>query len=1308
MNCIRISHLLSSVLVFVLSSLVTSVSQATTNVALGKTVEVGAVYGGPIYGGDKLVDGIIGEGGQMITTNNPQNNWAKIDLGAEYDISEVILYNRNCCEAGRVRDVVITYLGADNNTVLGSYTYNGNLPKHPTPSRFDLSADNVRFVKIKNGGSYLQLYEAQVMGVPSNNTGGQPVIPSQPGGGPSVGPYGCQPAAVPGIVEAEHFNLGGQGVAYNDSDTSNNGISFGNTFRSQEGVDLVSKGSEGIVVGWTNQGEWLRYDLSIAVAGDYDIVVRAASANSDSRLIVSFDNIDASFPIAMDRTGGTAPEHFRDFTISDVALAAGNEKMRLFVASNGGFDINRVTFTASAGNDGGSQPPLIIGGDPTNSVDPTAINCNTWLAAPNHPLCSPTASKFQEFIGDFNGDGVNEIVRRENNQVWIYTEDGVGVLVQPGNVSAWIISAVGDVDRDGADDIIFHHKTDEHRVFWKVDQSFKLSGSGWFTMPKESISDIRYVMADVDGDGNDDMVSHHKDGTVTVSSNPLNYSQSSNSPRTTLQTWSLLGADTTTSQFAKPFSHGWTLEGAGYLNNDEYEDLIWRDKYGSIFAWYVFDDLQRSPYDRDFTEKQIVVGGPVSVFDWYIIGTSNLRGTGREDIILRNPDVSDTNFLAYEINSSGLLEQSHQTPSINSSTVNIGQIDGGYAYQSSAYDISRFPATNARNGINHGNYNSAPTQAITATKFQSNPWWELNLERDRNINRVNVYHRFDGGFSSRSDGMLVEIFNSDKSVTLYSNTFTVTSNPVPTQIDFPMISGARYIRISLPGNNRLLSLAEVVVFGEVDNVCSNGYVLSDTGTCVLSNATLAHRVGRGLREICNGDIKNCEISQDKEQLMSLGSLEVHPQFDWSSLFTGINIGVNPKCINNSLTNDPNFENGNNLSASMTNCYTNDNNPTSNTLFDSPSIFDLTTLDQTKVKTVVRKKSSPSEYYMRMPVSKDDAYVPIVRLQEQCFSKTGNDQAMRISSYVGSGFTDPACLTEIVPESDLETITMILKPDNINHLGGRAIDHWFLVNHCQKSLDVDDFTSKVTTSGLFEPTEFNNVEIKEICDFPGDAVDLLGRVFTDPAVLRQSMDKAYYENVIMGLMFGGSLRALESAGTITRVGENGLQELTQVAKIANGTRLVVRTIDAAVNLYFLSEGLYHYYRCWNSGLQGHAFYKCQAENVAQIIMAGVPLVLEGYNLRAHFNTPNVEPHISPPPQVSDNHATPEELNGLIEHAAAVGDFDSIQTEVETTIENSPDSDLIPPPKSPEDNFKHAFDHTEHPPAVDLDGSFCAAP
>ena len=94
------------------------------------------------------------------------------------------------------------------------------------------------------------------------------------GGGTGDEPYGGTPAAVPGTVQAENYDTGGQGVAYNV--TAVNGS--GNSYRS-DGVDLeaTTDTGGGYDLGWTAAGQWFKYTVNVATAGTYTVSLRLAA-----------------------------------------------------------------------------------------------------------------------------------------------------------------------------------------------------------------------------------------------------------------------------------------------------------------------------------------------------------------------------------------------------------------------------------------------------------------------------------------------------------------------------------------------------------------------------------------------------------------------------------------------------------------------------------------------------------------------------------------------------------------------------------------------------------------------------------------------------------------------------------------------------------------------------------------------------------------------------------------------------------------------------------------------------------------------
>lgn len=105
---------------------------------------------------------------------------------------------------------------------------------------------------------------------------------------------------IPGIVQCALYDLGGEGVAYHDSDPINNGSGKLNLepnhqkahasaylwyFRKEEGVDLsfvkdgadlshanlVSPHINQLYIGWTEHNEWCNYTVNVARAGTYRV-----------------------------------------------------------------------------------------------------------------------------------------------------------------------------------------------------------------------------------------------------------------------------------------------------------------------------------------------------------------------------------------------------------------------------------------------------------------------------------------------------------------------------------------------------------------------------------------------------------------------------------------------------------------------------------------------------------------------------------------------------------------------------------------------------------------------------------------------------------------------------------------------------------------------------------------------------------------------------------------------------------------------------------------------------------------------------
>ncbi len=108
------------------------------------------------------------------------------------------------------------------------------------------------------------------------------------------------PQSIPGVVQCAYYDLGGEGVAYHDTDAVNHGSGELNQqplhqrphagpyiwgFRKDEGVDisfvkdfadlnhpnLVTPLVNQLYIGWTADGEWCNYTVTVARAGAYRV-----------------------------------------------------------------------------------------------------------------------------------------------------------------------------------------------------------------------------------------------------------------------------------------------------------------------------------------------------------------------------------------------------------------------------------------------------------------------------------------------------------------------------------------------------------------------------------------------------------------------------------------------------------------------------------------------------------------------------------------------------------------------------------------------------------------------------------------------------------------------------------------------------------------------------------------------------------------------------------------------------------------------------------------------------------------------------
>ena len=144
--------------------------------------------------------------------------------------------------------------------------------------------------------------------------------------------YGGTPAALPGIVQTENFDKGGQGTGYSDTTTQNSGGAYRPT-----GVDIGATGdpsSGGYYVGWTRAGEWLQYTVNVPQSRVYGVTARVANVGSGATFRIEVDGVDRTGPIAVPNTGGW--DTWQSAAVGGLSLSQGTHVVRLVMLSSNG------------------------------------------------------------------------------------------------------------------------------------------------------------------------------------------------------------------------------------------------------------------------------------------------------------------------------------------------------------------------------------------------------------------------------------------------------------------------------------------------------------------------------------------------------------------------------------------------------------------------------------------------------------------------------------------------------------------------------------------------------------------------------------------------------------------------------------------------------------------------------------------------------------------------------------------------------------------------------------------------------------
>jgi hypothetical protein len=168
-------------------------------------------------------------------------------------------------------------------------------------------------------------------------------------------PFNDTLMAIPGIIEAEYFDYGGEGLAYHDADEVNNP----GDFRPNESVDIYDRLGNGYHIGNTLPGEWCEYMVDVKVEGWYNVTAHIAALYGGGNFQITVDTVKSDTLTAL--TG------YSWLTIKPVStkmyLYKGSQIMRFSVISTPAFNIDKIVFdlvtSATGYHEIQNKPPFI-------------------------------------------------------------------------------------------------------------------------------------------------------------------------------------------------------------------------------------------------------------------------------------------------------------------------------------------------------------------------------------------------------------------------------------------------------------------------------------------------------------------------------------------------------------------------------------------------------------------------------------------------------------------------------------------------------------------------------------------------------------------------------------------------------------------------------------------------------------------------------------------------------------------------------------------------------------------------------------
>ncbi|WP_197060000.1 carbohydrate-binding protein [Sporocytophaga myxococcoides] len=173
--------------------------------------------------------------------------------------------------------------------------------------------------------------------------------------------YNYQSHTIPGTIQSEEFDLGGNGFAYLDN-TPGSSVTPLVNYRTDEDVDIenCTDAGGGYNIGYATAGEWLEYSVKVAKTGKYNLALRVA-CNGDGRTVnLTIDGNALTSSIPIPNTSGW--QNWTTISVKELPMSAGEHILRLTIGNVDYVNLNYMVFEEVVQ----VQPPAITLTSPGN------------------------------------------------------------------------------------------------------------------------------------------------------------------------------------------------------------------------------------------------------------------------------------------------------------------------------------------------------------------------------------------------------------------------------------------------------------------------------------------------------------------------------------------------------------------------------------------------------------------------------------------------------------------------------------------------------------------------------------------------------------------------------------------------------------------------------------------------------------------------------------------------------------------------------------------------------------------------------